>query len=768
MRLWTKACLLFVVAACSGSPESGDKSGDESGMNDSHILVDTIEAYKDAAKAVQPGETIVLANRVWRDFEVVLNAQGTKDQPVGLVAQTPGKVILSGQSNLRIGGSHITVSGLVFRDGFSPTGEVVSFKTGKNDLANNSRMTQIVIDRFNKPSRFESDYWVGMYGKNNRFDHNHLVGKTNIGVTMAVRLNAPESQENGHRIDHNYFGPRQVLGSNGGETLRIGTSKYSMHNSNSVVENNYFERCDGEVEIISSKSGGNIFRGNVFFESSGTLTLRHGDNNIVERNVFMGNGKDHTGGIRVINRNQTVRANYMEGLRGDGFASALTVMNGVPNSPVNRYVQVSGAVIENNSVLGSARFALGAGADEERSAAPVDTRFTNNLLTSSGAAQFVRVDADISGIAFEGNLTTDASAASVSAGIVQADIELKRAANGLLYPVDARYADVGVPADLDPVKRSATGVSWYPKPEQTARFGTGRRIEVEPGEGTITTALAGADDGDVLSLQSGEYLVSKILRIDKAITFAGPTLDAEMPTVTLRFNRATLFKMDEGGSLRLENIAISGADAPDSVGNAVLRTADFPMQSNFDIEFDHLRVSDLNVNRSFDVIKFGKNTFADTVALVDSHFHGITGAVVNASAETDDYGRYNVEYLTVKGSHFEDINAGFVTIYRGGRDESTFGPHVLIDESIAINVGLSSQNPSGGVVYLHGVQDAKIVNSSFENTAPIVVAHTVGTPVTVISANRFIGTLSPIIKELNYTGPQRAIINGNTQAEALQ
>ena len=45
-----------------------------------------------------------------------------------------------------------------------------------------------------------------MYGKHNRFDHNHLVGKSTVGVTMAVRLDSEESQENYHRIDHNYFG----------------------------------------------------------------------------------------------------------------------------------------------------------------------------------------------------------------------------------------------------------------------------------------------------------------------------------------------------------------------------------------------------------------------------------------------------------------------------------------------------------------------------------------------------------------------------------
>ena len=105
---------------------------------------------------------------------------------------------------------------------------------------------------------------------------------------MAVRLNTEDSQENHHKIDHNYFGPRSILGSNGGETLRIGTSHHSRTNSFTVVENNYFDRCDGELEIISNKSGKNKFLNNTFYESRGTLTMRHGNNNLVEGNVFFG------------------------------------------------------------------------------------------------------------------------------------------------------------------------------------------------------------------------------------------------------------------------------------------------------------------------------------------------------------------------------------------------------------------------------------------------------------------------------------------------
>ena len=51
--------------------------------------------------------------------------------------------------------------------------------------------------------------------------------------------------------------------------------------------------------------------------------MRHGNNTQVEGNVFFGNDVDHTGGIRVINAGQTVRNNYMEGLKGSRFGGAL-------------------------------------------------------------------------------------------------------------------------------------------------------------------------------------------------------------------------------------------------------------------------------------------------------------------------------------------------------------------------------------------------------------------------------------------------------------
>ena len=470
---------------------------------------------------LKPGDTIVLADGVWRDFEIVFEGKGTPDAPITLTAQNKGEVVISGKSNLRIAGEHLVVSGLVFKDGYTPTNTVVSFRRSKEKLANHSRITEIVIDHFNNPERHETDFWVMMYGKHNRFDHNYLAGKSNKGVTMAVRLDSPASQENHHRIDHNYFGHRPILGSNGGETLRIGTSHYSMSNSFTVVESNYFDRCNGEVEIVSNKSGGNRFVSNVFFESQGTLTLRHGNDNVIENNVFLGNQVAHTGGIRVINKRQLVRNNYLSGLTGHRFGGALVIMNGVPNSPINRYHQVEDSTIENNSIISSHHVELAAGADAERSAPPISTTFRRNLLYNTIGKDIVSIHDDISGIELLENVTNVRPKTALHRGFKTTDFTMRMGKNGLLYPDDENLRDVGVDTKLSVVPKDETGPTWYPKPKLGEVYEFAQSTRNEASEDIATAEdltwnptpsfFPGFDRGDVVFLQPGEDVLSQAL-----------------------------------------------------------------------------------------------------------------------------------------------------------------------------------------------------------------------------------------------------------------
>lgn len=705
------------------------------------VVVNDQAEYEDAVANTLPGDVIRLANGVWNDFEIVFTGKGTKEAPITLTAEEKGKVIISGQSNLRLAGEHLVVSGLVFKDGYTPTNAVISFQINKEKLANNSRVTEVVIDGFNNPERTERDSWVLIYGKNNRFDHNHLAGKSNNGVTLAVRLNTEASQENHHRIDHNYFGHRPILGSNGGETMRIGTSHYSLTDSFTVVEDNYFDRCNGEVEIISSKSGGNVFRGNVFFESRGTLTLRHGNGNLVENNIFFGNGADHTGGIRLINKRQTIRNNYLQGLTGTRFGSPLTVMNGVPDSPINRYHQVEDSVIENNTVIDVAHIELAAGSDEERSAVPKTTRFANNLIYNRDGEDIFTVHDDISGIEFENNVLHEVEDPKIDRGFSSRKIELEKLPNGLMVAVNEDLQGIGASRDLKVLERDETGVSWYPKPDGKARFDSGAIHMIKASGDDLVKVVAEAKAGDVIELSPGHYQVEKFIRVDKPLTIRAG--GEERPTI--EFERTALFEIEAGGALKLEGLAIDGSSAPDSAGNSVIRTSRYSMLGSYDLLLDDCEIRDLNVNHSFNFLTVAKSTFAGRIDIRNSKFSNVTGAILELDKETDDLGLYNVEYVSIVDSSFMDIGEAVAVLYRGGTDESTFGPHFELRDTVLKNVGRNKRNKSASAVFLHGVQLTGIFNNEFIESKPIRAMLTVGDPVTNISNNHFKGTPVPEI-----------------------
>lgn len=717
------------------------------------LLVSSPDEYRLALRDVEPGDTIVLSNGEWQDFEILFTGQGTFDDPITLTAETKGEVILTGQSNLRLAGDYLVVEGLVFRDGYTPTNSVIEFRRGKDELANNSIVREVVIDEFTNPERFETDFWVMMYGRNNRFEHNHLEGKGNQGVTLAVRLNTEDSQQNGHVIANNYFGPRPILGSNGGETLRIGTSHYSLSDSLTRVENNVFDRTNGELEVISVKSGRNELRGNSFLAARGTLTMRHGNNNIIEENVFLGNNAEHTGGIRVINAGQIVRNNYMEALTGIRFGGAFTIMNGVPDSPINRYHQVKGAVIENNSIIGSDRIQLGAGSDSERSAVPSDSLFRNNLIARDQEGPVFQIYDDMSGIEFSQNVIVGPGDAVFEQGFALLEGGLERADNGLLYPsVDS---EVGAPRTLSVTSLDDVGVSWYPKAPEQMAFGSGEVIDVPAEEGALFSALAKASSGDVLLLAEGNHVARKILVLDKSVTLSG------VPGATLAFERSALFQIENGGSLRLENLEISGDNAPDMVGNALIRTSPYSMTENYRVEIADCVIRDLDVNRFFDVIRGSKSTMADYIRVERSRFENVSGAVFNLDDEIDDYGRYNAEYVTIIDSAFKDIQGPLASLYRGGRDESTFGPHFEMRGSTLDNVGMGSRNTLEASLWLHGVQDTDIIDNDLTNSAPFKIDHTVGDPQTDIARNLFSNMPAPLLEEITSGLPPTVRLSDN-------
>ena len=391
------------------------------------VTVADAAAFANAAKdGIQAGDAIVLAAGEWKDAVLKLHATGTAGRPVTVKAASPGKTVLTGNSRISVSGAHIVVSGLMFEN---PTGEeTIEFRTKSNTPANDCRVTDCAVIN-DQPAGKDGPTarFVSIYGARNRLDHCHIEGKTTPGSTVVVWLSNQAADQGRHRIDRNYFGPRPRLGKNGGETIRLGDSSTSMQRADCVVEDNLFEKCDGEVECISNKSCGNLYQHNTFLAVSGTLTLRHGNDCVVKENVFLGGKAKGSGGIRVIGENHRVLNNFLEGLRGDEERSALCFMLGIPDSEPSGYFQVKNALIEGNTIADCASpVVIGVKGASKASLPPVGTVLARNVIHAPGAAA-IDARCDVSGITWrENKMEAQPAGVETSSGVVLGAVAVTR------------------------------------------------------------------------------------------------------------------------------------------------------------------------------------------------------------------------------------------------------------------------------------------------------------------------------------------------------
>lgn len=600
-------------------------------------------------QTAQAGDTIRIAPGEYSGLELKWRAPG---HPVVVMAEMPGTVKIKGSSSLKISGDSLTVCGLDFEGAHPQKGNVVEFRVGK-EMANACRLTDCTFTDCNPQSRETVSSYIVLHGRYNRIDHCSLTGKLSLGVTLLVNLNDARSLDNHHLIDHNYFGHRPVYGSNGAETMRIGTSQQSYETSATRVENNFFERCNGEVEIISVKSSGNVVRGNVFLECEGVVALRHGRNNTVTENIFNGKGGRNTGGVRIVDSGHIVSNNTFLNLKGTRFFSALALMNSVPNSLPNRYVQPTDVVISNNLFIDCSNIEFGTGADMERTLAPKDCLFENNVVMTASSKPFTFID-KASGVEFRQNT-------------------IKPVEKGAVKEVESR---------CDAFR---------------ALCGTGRQPEAPATEACDTITLPGGE-----LMRSEPYIISR------------PTVVIGNGT-TLRWNGSSggnFFTITDGGELTISDVNFDGAlqQGCAVVRNAIATTPKMIAPYRLDVS----RCSFVNMPESgCCAIKGTKNTFAESITITDCHFADLSGNGINLADETDDKGRYSADDITISGCSFSHTLGIPVNIYRGGSDESTAGPYIEIKNCTFDDC---CNRERGSVLRLIGPQVLNVENCSFKDS----------------------------------------------------
>ncbi|QOD60965.1 DUF4957 domain-containing protein [Polaribacter haliotis] len=704
------------------------------------VFVENKSELKEAIKNAKPGDDIVLKDGIWKDVEIKFVGKGTKESPIILRAETAGKVFIEGVSNLSFGGEYLTVKDLHFRNGYSPTKEVIAFRTDSKNLASNCRVTNCVIVDFNKLQRDNDDFWVQFYGRHNQLDHCYLAGKTNGGPTVRVDLKGIQSIKNYHKIVNNHFGPRPRKGGARGETIQLGSSFTSMSPSNTTIANNFFEECNGEVEIISSKTNFNEIKNNVFYKSEGSVVTRHGNYTMIDGNYFIGDGENENyGGIRIVNTGHWIVNNYFYKIIGENFRSPLAVMNGIPKSPLNRYNQVTDVVVAYNTYVDcKSPFQFGVGTNiaqsavlpksEIRSARPIRTTVANNVIYNSKGDETPIVEHDkADGVLFKSNIIGNnglylkddirLKPASFTLDTISENIMLPNLSSVDVEPYNGFdfdliktdlvgnsrennnaigatvKADITNPNILD---KSKYGATWF----KVDAIVEGKTIKVSPSD-NLSEKIKSANKGDIISLNEGKYVVSKSLIIDKNLTIQSSS-ENKAEIVFEGAENTPAFALNPYGVLTLKNVKLSGNGK-----NQAFASLKENMSNHFGLSVSGSEISNFNY-----VLKAYKQTFAETVTFKNTSISNCENGI-ELSEETNDRGDYNTEFLTIDNCTFNNVKQNVIDYYRGGYDESTIGGNLLVTNSTFTNCGAKEQNKM--LLNHRGIVNVNINNNTFKN-----------------------------------------------------
>ncbi|MES2275839.1 MAG: chondroitinase-B domain-containing protein [Bacteroidota bacterium] len=303
------------------------------------------DEFKKAADQAKPGDEIVIANGNYSPWAQTVATNGSAGKPVIIRAETPEKVVFSGDVNKAVfvlTGSYTEISGISFTGcNVSKPGVLIELKDSKNCRLNNCNFTKNVAK-----TQFLPIVTISGKGDHNRVDHCSFISNVdNQEVQIKITADAVPQFT---LVDHNVFRDKDKVSwanYNGGECVQVGQDPVLLGTqvANSSVRDNRFIHCNGEPEVISNKSSGNHYLSNYFEDCKGELVMRGGHDCVIDSNTFKGG----TGGIRVNGTHHIITNNSLTGL-----PTGIRLMYGMARgkTEIGFYVAAADCIIKNNRI----------------------------------------------------------------------------------------------------------------------------------------------------------------------------------------------------------------------------------------------------------------------------------------------------------------------------------------------------------------------------------------------------------------------------------
>jgi hypothetical protein len=397
------AGLVGLVAVWCGQPASATPPRT--------LAVSSTNQLATALTQARPGDRVEVAAGDYGTAPVRVTRSGTAEAPITITATAPGQTRFTGAGGLDLTGvSHVVVQGFVFDNnaGLTVPGDAAANRVTRNTFSGNPSGADLTVK-----------------ANDTEVDHNTFQNRTSQGVYLQVV--GPGSKDMAQRVHvhHNYFYNHQFKGDNGGESIRFGLSGRQHAVANGLIEDNLFNKADGDSEAISVKSSNNVVRHNTIINSRGTLSLRHGWNTLVEGNILIGG----TTGIRFFGNNHTIINNVVQDTTN---TAAMEVGGGEVRDDTTSGTNHEAAdhcVVAFNTLSGASNLIW---FNSGKPYPPSDTTVADNVLLGKGTAAGKGTG---SSSHISGNILFGSSAGTLpSGGYRTVDPKLAKDSHGLLRP----------------------------------------------------------------------------------------------------------------------------------------------------------------------------------------------------------------------------------------------------------------------------------------------------------------------------------------------
>ena len=299
---------------------------------------------------LKPGDQLILKGNDWHDARFVFGGIGTMDEPI-LVMAEPTTGPFTGASGIAFHGEHLVIMNLTFRNGTVAdavpatsaeeppatngpvTGVVanlVRIGAGPDRPANHCIVNRITIENVNSPRAEDWPKAITRYlllnGHDNTVANSTFAHLKHYGDVIATG-ELPSSTPQRLHILNNHFFDRPRVDEDPSpyryKIIQIGWHDLEAAPAGSLVQGNLFEDCASHVELVSIKASDVFLRNNRFIRCPGAVTIRMGDRVLIQNNLFDGEDRPATGGLRVAGRDHVIIGNTFRHLRPTEFSQML-------------------------------------------------------------------------------------------------------------------------------------------------------------------------------------------------------------------------------------------------------------------------------------------------------------------------------------------------------------------------------------------------------------------------------------------------------------